>query len=147
MKELFERARGQAPCILFIDEIETVARKRGSPGADAFTSEIVTQMLAEMEGAAKSPRHVFVLGATNLPEEVDPAILSRFSNRIEIPLPDEDGRREMLLRLFRERPLEAGFDVSEVRTGRRPGTRVLTVRGDPCGVATLILEPPARQER
>jgi SpoVK/Ycf46/Vps4 family AAA+-type ATPase len=127
VKELFERARGQAPCILFIDEIETVARKRGAAGADAFTNEIVTQMLAEMEGAAKSPRHVFVLGATNLPEEVDPAILSRFSNRIEIPLPDEDGRREMLIRLFRERPLEAGFDVDAVaadlakRTNRRSG--------------------------
>jgi catechol 2,3-dioxygenase-like lactoylglutathione lyase family enzyme len=43
----------------------------------------------------------------------------------------------------RARLLEAGFDVSEVRVGRRPGTRVLSVRGDPCGVATLILEPPA----
>jgi catechol 2,3-dioxygenase-like lactoylglutathione lyase family enzyme len=44
----------------------------------------------------------------------------------------------------RARLLEAGFDVSEVRTGRRPGTRVLTVRGEPCGVATLVLEPPLR---
>lgn len=46
----------------------------------------------------------------------------------------------------RARLAEAGFDVSEVRTGRRPGTRVLTVRGDPCGVATLILEPTPRPE-
>jgi catechol 2,3-dioxygenase-like lactoylglutathione lyase family enzyme len=46
----------------------------------------------------------------------------------------------------RARLAEAGFDVSEVRTGRRPGTRVLSVRGDPCGVATLILEPPPRPE-
>lgn len=46
----------------------------------------------------------------------------------------------------RSRLLAAGFDVSEVRTGRRPGTRVLSVHGDPCGVATLLLEPPARQE-
>jgi len=46
----------------------------------------------------------------------------------------------------RARLLEAGFDVSEVRTGRRPGTRVLSVRGDPCGVATLILEPTPRPE-
>jgi catechol 2,3-dioxygenase-like lactoylglutathione lyase family enzyme len=47
----------------------------------------------------------------------------------------------------RARLAEAGFDVSEVRTGRRPGTRVLTVRGDPCGVATLMLEPTPRPER
>jgi catechol 2,3-dioxygenase-like lactoylglutathione lyase family enzyme len=46
----------------------------------------------------------------------------------------------------RIRLAEAGFDVSEVRTGRRPGTRVLTVRGDPCGIATLILEPTPRPE-
>jgi catechol 2,3-dioxygenase-like lactoylglutathione lyase family enzyme len=46
----------------------------------------------------------------------------------------------------RARLAEAGFDVSDVRTGRRPGTRVLSVRGDPCGVATLVLEPPARPE-
>jgi catechol 2,3-dioxygenase-like lactoylglutathione lyase family enzyme len=44
----------------------------------------------------------------------------------------------------RARLAQAGFDVSEVRTGRRPGTRVLSVRGDPCGVATLILEPTPR---
>jgi SpoVK/Ycf46/Vps4 family AAA+-type ATPase len=127
VKELFDRARAQSPCILFIDEIETVARKRGSANADAFTGEIVTQMLAEMEGAAKSKRPVFVLAATNLPEEVDSAILSRFSNKIEIPLPDETGRREMLLRLFKERPLEEGFDVEAIagelarRTNRKSG--------------------------
>ena len=46
----------------------------------------------------------------------------------------------------RARLVEAGFDVSEVRTGRRPGTRVLSVHGEPCGVATLLLEPPARPE-
>ncbi|HET6472704.1 MAG TPA: AAA family ATPase, partial [Pseudomonadales bacterium] len=131
VKELFERARGQAPCILFIDEIETVARKRGSANADAFTNEIVTQMLAEMEGAAKSPRHVFVLGATNLPEEIDPAILSRFSNRIEIPLPDESGRREMLIRLFKEKPVEEGFDIDATaaeiakRTNRMSGRDIV----------------------
>jgi hypothetical protein len=44
----------------------------------------------------------------------------------------------------RARLVEAGFEVSEVRTGRRPGTRVLSVHGEPCGVATLFLEPPAR---
>lgn len=111
VKELFERARGQSPCILFIDEIETVARSRNSASADAFTNEIVTQMLAEMDGATATERQVFVLAATNLPEEVDAAVLSRFSNKIEIPLPDASGRKELLQRLFAERRLQQGFDV------------------------------------
>ena len=73
VRELFEMARGRAPCILFLDEIETVAPARGGPGADTFTAEIVTQLLQEMEGVKKTERHVFVLAATNLPDAIDGA--------------------------------------------------------------------------
>src|SRR5262249_13951715 len=67
-----------------------------------------------MEGAAKSDRQVFVLAATNLPEEIDSAILSRFTSRIEIPLPDEAARREILKRCITDKPLEDGLDVDAV---------------------------------
>jgi SpoVK/Ycf46/Vps4 family AAA+-type ATPase len=113
VREVFERARGSAPCILFIDEIETVAAKRGSPQADSFTQEIVTEMLQQMEGARKQDRPVFVLAATNRPEDVDPAILSRFTSKIEVPLPDAEGRREMLRRLLAERTLDPALDPDE----------------------------------
>src|SRR5207249_4631705 len=56
----------------------------------------------------------FVLGATNLPEDIDPAILSRFTSKIEIPLPDEAARREMLKRLIAERAVDPALDVEEI---------------------------------
>jgi SpoVK/Ycf46/Vps4 family AAA+-type ATPase len=98
VRELFERARGRAPCILFIDEIEAVTAARGGSNGDSFTAEIVNQLLQEMDGVKKSERHVFVLAATNLPESIDPAVLSRFEERIEIANPDPRQRQ----RLFRQ---------------------------------------------
>ena len=99
VRELFERARGQAPCILFIDEIEAVAPVRGGPRADTFTGEIVNQLLQEMDGVKKNERHVFVLAATNLPDAIDEAVLSRFPERVEIPNPDTQ-QRARLFRMF-----------------------------------------------
>jgi SpoVK/Ycf46/Vps4 family AAA+-type ATPase len=110
----FAEARAMAPAVLFIDELDGAATKRGSEGEDKFTKEIVTQMLAEMEGASRSDRPVFVLGATNLPDTIDQAILDRFDTKIEIPPPDEAGRAEILKRVLREKPLEPGLDVNEI---------------------------------
>lgn len=127
VREVFGKARAAAPCVLFIDEIESVTAKRGSGGADQFTQEIVTQMLQEMEGAKKTDRDVFVLAATNRPEDIDDAILNRFGSKIEVPLPDEAGRRELLARILREQPLDPAMDVEEVaaqvakRTNRKSG--------------------------
>jgi SpoVK/Ycf46/Vps4 family AAA+-type ATPase len=114
VRDLFGRARAMAPCVLFIDEIESVAAKRGSPHADGFTQDTVTEMLAQMEGAQQSDRPVIVLAATNLPEQIDPAIANRFTSRIEIALPDEAARRELLRRLIAERPVDAALDVEEI---------------------------------
>ena len=72
VRDLFGRARAASPCVLFIDEIESVAAERGT--GDEFTKDIVTQMLAEMEGASDSERPVIVLAATDLPEQIDEAI-------------------------------------------------------------------------
>ena len=112
VRDLFSRARAAAPCVLFLDEIESVAPKRGT--GDAFTADIVTQMLTEMEGASKAERPVIVLAATNLPEQIDDAIKRRFTFKIEIPLPDEAGRRELLKRFIAERPVDPTLDIEEV---------------------------------
>jgi SpoVK/Ycf46/Vps4 family AAA+-type ATPase len=114
VRQLFAKARASAPCVLFIDEIETVAAKRGSPNADAFTQDIVTEMLAQMDGARTNDRPIIVLAATNLPEQIDAAILNRFTSRIEIALPDEAARKELLIRLIRERPTDPALDVDEI---------------------------------
>ena len=114
VRDLFGKARASAPCVLFIDEIESVAAKRGAPNADSYTQDIVTEMLAQMDGARRSDRPVIVLAATNLPEQIDAAILNRFTSRIEIPLPDEAARRELLVRLIAERPLDPALDAADV---------------------------------
>jgi SpoVK/Ycf46/Vps4 family AAA+-type ATPase len=84
VNELFQRARDKAPCILFIDEIDSGAPDRSGANADQYTIEIVNELLRQMDGVRKSDRHVFVLAATNLPGLVDPALLSRFEEKIEI---------------------------------------------------------------
>jgi transitional endoplasmic reticulum ATPase len=111
VRELFERARGHAPCILFIDEMEAVACARGGPGADTFTGEIVNQLLQEMDGVKKSERHVFVLAATNLPDAIDPAVLSRLEDRIEIPNPDEAQRMRLFSLFLRKLPVDFDRDA------------------------------------
>jgi transitional endoplasmic reticulum ATPase len=113
VRELFERARGKAPCVLFIDEIESVVPSRGGRGADAFTGEIVTQMLQELDGVKKSERHVFVLAATNHPDQIDGAILSRFPEQIEIPNPGPDERRRLFHIVLSKQP-RGSFDVDEL---------------------------------
>ena len=113
VRELFGRARASAPCVLFIDEIESVAAKRTSGDTDSFTKDIVTEMLAQMEGASKSDRPIIVLAATNLPETIDQAILDRFTSKIEIPLPDEAARAEILRRAMAAQPCDPALDVEE----------------------------------
>jgi transitional endoplasmic reticulum ATPase len=113
VRELFERARGKAPCVLFIDEIESVVPSRDGRGGDQFTSEIVTQMLQELDGVKKSERHVFVLAATNHPAQVDSAIVSRFPERIEIPKPGPEERRRLFHIALTKQP-RGNFDVDEL---------------------------------
>jgi SpoVK/Ycf46/Vps4 family AAA+-type ATPase len=83
VRDLFEKARGHAPSILFIDELDSSAPARGSGYADPLTDEIVAELLSAMDDS-QSSRHVFFLAATNYPERIDPAILSRFTEKIEI---------------------------------------------------------------
>ena len=73
---------------MFIDEIDAVCPTRGGRNTDAFTDEIVTQMLQEMEGVKDTERQVFVLAATNRVDAIEPAIRSRFEEEIEIGNPD-----------------------------------------------------------
>jgi AAA+ superfamily predicted ATPase len=88
VKQLFERARSHSPCILFLDELDIVAPDRSLSGDDPPTREIVGQLLQEIDGVQSYPEHVFLVGATNRSSAVDTAILSRFSERLTIPLPD-----------------------------------------------------------
>ena len=113
VRDLFAKARANAPAVLFIDEFETLAGKRDSSQTDSFGKDIVTQMLAEMDGARVSDRPVFVLAATNFPELIDAAMLDRF-RQIEIGLPDEAARTEILKGAIRTRAVDPALDIDEI---------------------------------
>jgi SpoVK/Ycf46/Vps4 family AAA+-type ATPase len=110
VRELFDRARESAPSLLFIDEIDIIASARGG-GNDSFQTEIIGQLLQEMDGAKAQPQAVFVLAATNRLDQLDAALLSRLPKQIEIPLPDRDGARRILQVLLRKKPVE--FDLED----------------------------------
>jgi SpoVK/Ycf46/Vps4 family AAA+-type ATPase len=95
VKNLFEKARAMAPAILFIDELDIVAPARGTD-TDAFSKETIGQLLQEMDGIKSTHSHVFVLAATNDPDGIDSAVLSRFTERLAIPLPDRENRVRLL---------------------------------------------------
>ncbi|WP_169306939.1 ATP-binding protein [Cardiobacterium hominis] len=120
VKELFARARSQTPCILFIDEMDIIAPARGGAD-DAFTKEIVGQLLQELDGIKNQSGDVFVLAATNRPEDIDSALLSRFNRRIEIGLPDAAARAAILRVLLANKPV--AFDLEE-------GCATLAARSD-----------------
>jgi transitional endoplasmic reticulum ATPase len=94
VRRLFERARENRPSIIFIDEIDAIAGRRG--GLEVHDSH-VNQLLAEIDGVA-GQRGVFVVGATNRPDQLDPALLrgGRLSRTVVLGLPDEGGRLAML---------------------------------------------------
>jgi transitional endoplasmic reticulum ATPase len=94
IRQLFERARENRPSIIFIDEIDAIAGRRGS--IEVHDSQI-NQLLAEIDGIA-GQRGVFLIGATNRPDQLDPAVLrgGRLSRTIVLGLPDEDDRRKLL---------------------------------------------------
>jgi SpoVK/Ycf46/Vps4 family AAA+-type ATPase len=97
VKQLFERARSSAPSILFLDELDVVAPDRSlAGGSDPLTNEIVGQLLQEMDGIQAHDSHVFLIAATNRFEQIDPAIRSRFSEKLVIPLPDREDRIRLL---------------------------------------------------
>lgn len=105
VKALFEKARSAAPAILFLDEIDLIAPSRSSRSKDSFTGEITSQILQEMDGITLHKENVFVLAATNNLDAIDPAILSRFQNQVEIPLPDREGKIRLILQTLEGKPL------------------------------------------
>jgi ATP-dependent metalloprotease FtsH len=117
IRELFRKAREYAPAIVFIDEIDGIARRR-SPDEMAHTYSTLNQLLACMDGFAGRDRSIFVLAATNHAEELDPAILrpGRFDEVIPVDLPDATARAALFdLRL--EAAGVAGADTADLAAG------------------------------
>jgi len=112
--QTFETARAQSPCILFIDEIDALTSSRQSGAGDALQNEALVQLLQELDGVAERKGFVLVIAATNCINQIDSAIISRFSQKIEIDLPDASQRSELLRVLLANRPVAENLDVEEL---------------------------------
>jgi transitional endoplasmic reticulum ATPase len=110
IKNWFLRARENKPCILFFDEIDSIATSRDI--GMAGTQEVVTQLLIEMDGMEEL-KQVVVIAATNRPHQIDSALMrpGRFDRLICIPLPDEAARREILKIQLRGKPVARSVDL------------------------------------
>jgi len=108
VRELFAKARQAAPCVVFIDELDTLAPARGGHGDTGVSDRVVGQLLTELDGLHECP-HVLLVGATNRPEALDPALLrsGRLDLQLKVDLPDEASRLAILQVHNHDRPLAA----------------------------------------
>jgi len=123
VREIFDKARQAAPCVLFFDELDSIARARGSSAGDAGGAgdRVINQILTEMDGMG-AKKNVFIIGATNRPDIIDPAIMrpGRLDQLIYIPLPDQPSRLAILKANLKNSPLAP--DVSlEFMADKTPG--------------------------
>lgn len=114
VRDVFDKARSAAPCVLFFDELDSIAKSRGGTSGDAggASDRVINQILTEMDGMG-SKKNVFIIGATNRPDIIDPAILrpGRLDQLIYIPLPDELSRLSILKANLRKSPVSKTVDI------------------------------------
>ncbi len=115
VREVFRKAKTAAPSVIFFDEIESLCPARGAGFDSAATDRVISQMLTEMDGIERLGR-VVVLGATNRPDLVDPALLrpGRFDRLIHVPAPDEKARYEILKIHTKRMPLAKDVDLQKL---------------------------------
>eukprot|EP00252_Welwitschia_mirabilis_P019465 TRINITY_DN451_c1_g2_i1.p1 TRINITY_DN451_c1_g2~~TRINITY_DN451_c1_g2_i1.p1 ORF type:complete len:255 (+),score=65.46 TRINITY_DN451_c1_g2_i1:2-766(+) len=114
VREIFDKARQSAPCVLFFDELDSIATQRGSSVGDAggAADRVLNQLLTEMDGM-NAKKTVFIIGATNRPDIIDPALLrpGRLDQLIYIPLPDEASRYQIFKACLRKSPVSKDVDL------------------------------------
>lgn len=118
VRELFRRARDSAPSLLFLDEVDALAPRRGQSFDSGVTDRVVAALLTELDGIDPL-RDVVVLGATNRPDLIDPALLrpGRLERLVFVEPPDADARREILRTAGKSVPLSDDVDLDEVAAG------------------------------
>ncbi len=115
VRDTFAKARGAAPCVLFFDELDSIAQQRGgSSGGDAGGAgdRVMNQLLTEMDGVG-AKKNVFVIGATNRPDIIDAALMrpGRLDQLIYIPMPDYESRLSILRSVLRKTPISKLVDL------------------------------------
>ncbi len=123
VRDLFEQAKKNSPCIVFVDEIDAVGRQRGAGlgGGHDEREQTLNQLLVEMDGFDTNT-HVIVIAATNRPDVLDPALLrpGRFDRHVTLDRPDIKGRRAILEVHSRNKPLDSSVDL-DVLARQTPG--------------------------
>jgi len=123
VRDIFDKARQASPCVLFFDELDSIAGSRGGHVGDAGGAgdRVVNQLLTEMDGM-ESKKSVFIIGATNRPDIIDPALMrpGRLDQLIYIPLPDLKSRIEVFRAVLRKSPVSKDVDI-EFLAGKTEG--------------------------
>jgi len=114
IRDIFDKARAAAPCVLFFDELDSIAKSRGSSLGDAGGAgdRVINQILTEMDGVG-AKKNVFIIGATNRPDILDSAIMrpGRLDQLVYIPLPDHKSRVAILKAALKKSPLAKDIDL------------------------------------
>jgi transitional endoplasmic reticulum ATPase len=115
VRDVFEKARQAAPCVLFFDELDSIAQQRGGSSGDGggAADRVMNQLLTEMDGVG-AKKNVFIIGATNRPDIIDTALMrpGRLDQLIYIPMPDFESRLSILRATLRKSPIAKDVDLS-----------------------------------
>jgi len=139
VRNIFDKARSAAPCVLFFDELDSLARARGSSSGDSGAGDrVANQLLTEMDGMG-GKKDVFIIGATNRPDIIDPAIMrpGRLDQLIYIPLPDFKSRLSIFKAVLRKSPVAAdvNFDAMAQKTNGFSGADITEICQRACKLA------------
>ena len=117
VREVFRKARQASPCIIFFDELDAIAPRRGrSEGGDGHVTErVISQMLTELDGL-EDLKGVIVIGATNRPDIIDEALLrpGRFDRILEIPVPSREARKQILEIHLKKKPIDSTVNIEKL---------------------------------
>lgn len=114
VRDVFDKARQAAPCVLFFDELDSIGTARGGGGGDAGGAgdRVMNQLLTEMDGIT-AKKNLFIIGATNRPEILDDALLrpGRLDQLIYIPLPDKESRYNIFKTVLKNTPVDKNVSL------------------------------------
>jgi transitional endoplasmic reticulum ATPase len=116
VREVFRKARQAAPCVIFFDELDAIAPRRGGSEGDSHVTErVISQMLTELDGL-EDLKGVVVIGATNRPDIIDEALLrpGRFDRILEVPVPDKESRKHIFQIHTKKKPLESDVNLDKL---------------------------------
>jgi transitional endoplasmic reticulum ATPase len=140
VRDVFEKARQASPCVLFFDELDSIAQQRGGGGGDGggAADRVMNQLLTEMDGVG-AKKNVFIIGATNRPDIIDTALMrpGRLDQLIYIPMPDYESRLGILRATLRKSPVSKDVDLTYLasQTDKFTGADLTEICQTACKIA------------